>query len=195
MDQKLEDIDPDARKKYDKDMKQQAKEALRRDALHLSNDDFGSKYGRDRTAKETAARSANETAGYKAAETDAKKEARLNAEYDKIRGDIKVNQALSKQKSKDLDARQDTLPGFRGESRDNPNRAEMERRAIADQDAKAAEREARKAAKSSGGGGGGGVPKTGLKKPLDMKKGGMVSSASKRADGIATKGKTKGRMV
>jgi len=28
-----------------------------------------------------------------------------------------------------------------------------------------------------------------------MKKGGVVSSASKRADGIAVKGKTKGRMV
>ena len=28
-----------------------------------------------------------------------------------------------------------------------------------------------------------------------MKKGGMVSSASKRADGIAQRGKTKGRMV
>jgi hypothetical protein len=28
-----------------------------------------------------------------------------------------------------------------------------------------------------------------------FKKGGKVSSASKRADGIATKGKTKGRMV
>jgi hypothetical protein len=28
-----------------------------------------------------------------------------------------------------------------------------------------------------------------------MKKGGKVSSASKRADGIATKGKTRGRMV
>jgi hypothetical protein len=28
-----------------------------------------------------------------------------------------------------------------------------------------------------------------------MKKGGMVSSASKRADGCAIKGKTKGRMV
>jgi hypothetical protein len=34
------------------------------------------------------------------------------------------------------------------------------------------------------------------KKQLKMKKGGMVkSSASKRADGIAKKGKTKGRMV
>jgi hypothetical protein len=33
-------------------------------------------------------------------------------------------------------------------------------------------------------------------KPMPrMKKGGKVSSASKRADGIAVKGKTKGRMV
>jgi hypothetical protein len=32
-------------------------------------------------------------------------------------------------------------------------------------------------------------------KPLNYKKGGMVSSASKRADGCAIKGKTKGRMV
>jgi hypothetical protein len=30
---------------------------------------------------------------------------------------------------------------------------------------------------------------------MGMKKGGVVSSASKRADGIAVKGKTKGRMV
>ena len=47
----------------------------------------------------------------------------------------------------------------------------------------------------SGGGGGAGIPKVGPKKPTDMKKGGKVSSASKRADGIATKGKTKGRIV
>jgi hypothetical protein len=35
------------------------------------------------------------------------------------------------------------------------------------------------------------------KKPLKMKKGGSVkmSSASKRADGCATRGKTRGRMV
>jgi hypothetical protein len=30
---------------------------------------------------------------------------------------------------------------------------------------------------------------------MSFKKGGKVSSASKRADGCATKGKTKGRMV
>lgn len=32
-------------------------------------------------------------------------------------------------------------------------------------------------------------------KPVGMKKGGSVGSASKRADGIATKGKTKGKIV
>ena len=34
-----------------------------------------------------------------------------------------------------------------------------------------------------------------VNKALGMKKGGMVSSASKRADGCAIKGKTRGRMV
>jgi hypothetical protein len=33
------------------------------------------------------------------------------------------------------------------------------------------------------------------KSKMGMKKGGKVSSASKRADGIATKGKTRGKMV
>jgi len=61
--------------------------------------------------------------------------------------------------------------------------------AIAKSDAERAER---KAAKASGGGsGGGGIPKAGLKKPLDMKSGGKVSSASKRADGCAIRGKTR----
>jgi hypothetical protein len=44
-------------------------------------------------------------------------------------------------------------------------------------------------------GGGGGIPKVGPKRPLDMKKGGKVSSASKRADGCAQRGKTKGRVL
>lgn len=48
--------------------------------------------------------------------------------------------------------------------------------------------------KGGGGGGASGIPKTG-KKPYDFKKGGTVSSASKRADGCAVKGKTKGRMI
>lgn len=46
-----------------------------------------------------------------------------------------------------------------------------------------------------GGGGGAGIPKVGPKKPMDMKAGGKVSSASKRADGCAIKGKTRGRML
>jgi hypothetical protein len=52
-----------------------------------------------------------------------------------------------------------------------------------------------------GGGGGGGMNPIDLervpgKRPLKMKKGGSVkSSASKRADGIAKKGKTRGKMV
>ena len=33
------------------------------------------------------------------------------------------------------------------------------------------------------------------KKMMGMKKGGMVSSASKRADGCVTKGRTRGKMV
>jgi hypothetical protein len=48
---------------------------------------------------------------------------------------------------------------------------------------------------SGGGGGGAGIPKVGPKRPLEMKKGGKVSSASKRADGCAVKGKTRGRMI
>jgi hypothetical protein len=185
MDQKLEDIDPDARKKYDKEIKQQAKESLRRDALHLSDDDFGSKHGRDRTAKETAARNANETAGYKAAESDAKKDARLNAEWDKIRGEIGVNQATKARQDKDIKSGQTSL--FLDDSYKDPNRAEMEKRAVKDQDAKAA----RSSSKGGGGGGGAGIPKVGPKKPTDMKKGGKVSSASKRADGCAIRGKTR----
>ena len=50
-------------------------------------------------------------------------------------------------------------------------------------------------ASTGGGGGGAGIPKVGPKKPLEMRAGGKVSSASKRADGCATKGKTKGRFV
>jgi hypothetical protein len=48
-----------------------------------------------------------------------------------------------------------------------------------------------------GGSGGGGVPsdKMDKMKKMNYKSGGVVGSASKRADGCATKGKTKGRMV
>jgi hypothetical protein len=45
--------------------------------------------------------------------------------------------------------------------------------------------------RSGGGGGGAGIPKVGPKKPLEMKSGGKVSSASSRADGCAIRGKTR----
>tara|TARA_R110000868_G_scaffold6705_2_gene37573 strand:- start:426 stop:800 length:375 start_codon:yes stop_codon:yes gene_type:complete len=48
-----------------------------------------------------------------------------------------------------------------------------------------------KATKSGGGGGTGTLPKTGSKQKELFKKGGKVSSASARADGIAIRGKTK----
>jgi hypothetical protein len=49
--------------------------------------------------------------------------------------------------------------------------------------------------KSGGGGGGGGMPKLNRDLTKNYKSGGKVSSASKRADGCAVKGKTRGRMV
>ena len=49
--------------------------------------------------------------------------------------------------------------------------------------------------KSGGGSGGGGMPKSNRDITKNYKKGGKVSSASSRADGCATKGKTRGRMV
>jgi hypothetical protein len=45
--------------------------------------------------------------------------------------------------------------------------------------------------RSGGGGGGAGIPKVGPKRPTEMKSGGKVSSASKRADGCAIRGKTR----
>ena len=52
---------------------------------------------------------------------------------------------------------------------------------------------------SRGGGGAGlgdvGIKGIGKKSKLDYAKGGKVSSASKRADGIAQRGKTKGKIV
>jgi hypothetical protein len=45
------------------------------------------------------------------------------------------------------------------------------------------------------GGGGGAMPKSNRDLTRNYKAGGKVSSASKRADGCAIKGKTKGRMI
>jgi hypothetical protein len=69
--------------------------------------------------------------------------------------------------------------------------------------ARALNKSIQSSARSGGGGGGGGggmnpidLERVPGKRPLKMKKGGSVkSSASKRADGIAKKGKTRGKMV
>jgi hypothetical protein len=67
--------------------------------------------------------------------------------------------------------------------------------------ARALNKSIQSSARSGGGGGSGGmspidIEKVPGKRPLKMKKGGSVkSSASKRADGIAKKGKTRGKMV
>jgi hypothetical protein len=64
--------------------------------------------------------------------------------------------------------------------------------------AKLAELKARNASKGpSGGGGSGGMGTGKMNRDIskNMKSGGKVSSASKRADGCCVKGKTKGRMV
>ena len=49
--------------------------------------------------------------------------------------------------------------------------------------------------KGGGGSGGGGMPKLNRDITKNYKSGGKVSSASKRADGCAMRGKTKGKMV
>ena len=63
--------------------------------------------------------------------------------------------------------------------------------AVAKSDAERAERKAAKASGGGGGGGGGGIPKLNRDLTKNMKAGGKVSSASKRADGCAIRGKTK----
>lgn len=61
-----------ARMKYGNPVMEAAQ--LKNDVLSLSDDDFGSKYGRDRTAREAAVKDANDRAGYKEAEAENKKE-------------------------------------------------------------------------------------------------------------------------
>jgi membrane protein involved in colicin uptake len=56
-------------------------------------------------------------------------------------------------------------------------------------------REAARGGSGSGGSGGMGMPKLNRDISKNMKAGGKVSSASKRADGCAVKGKTRGRIV
>ena len=102
-------------------------------------------------------------------------------------------------------------------SEEKEERRRADERSLAPYEQKAAEMEKRGKSRGGGGGGGGGMNPIDLerlpgKRPLKMKKGGSVKSsaskmgkvktakpsmggASKRADGIAMKGKTKGRFV
>ena len=142
--------------------------------------------------------------------------------WDKIRGEIKATHATKDRIEKDYKSGQRSLfpvEDIKGVDFD-PNREKMFEKAVEKQDAKEAEKEAKKAAKAtkgdaskqtsmiaphgvnvstgriaSGGGGGAGMPKLNRDITKNMKAGGKVSSASKRADGCAIKGKTKGRMV
>jgi hypothetical protein len=89
---------------------------------------------------------------------------------------------------------------------DTPEEAKQKIREINEQEKAKAERERPRTyterlqdmgrlPKPSGGGGGSGGELKSLQNPRAMKKGGKISSASKRADGCCTKGKTKGKMV
>ena len=89
---------------------------------------------------------------------------------------------------------------------DTPEEAKQKAREINEQEKAKAERERPRTyterlqdmgrlPKPSGGGGGSGGELKSLQNPRAMKKGGKISSASKRADGCCVKGKTKGKMV
>ena len=198
MDQNLEDIDPDARKKYDRDMKQQAKEALRRDALHLSDDDFGSKHGRDRTAKETAARNANEIAGYKAAEADAKKESRQGSLFG---DDAQTDPNKAEMDRRAAKAQEDKAAAREAKKAEKDIKGDTVKQASMISPKGNTTAAGRGSAYGSGTKGGGSGVGNGadikmLQNPKAMKAGGKVrSTSSKRADGIAQKGHTKGKYL
>jgi len=89
---------------------------------------------------------------------------------------------------------------------DTPEEAKQKVREINEQEKAKAERERPRTyterlqdmgrlPKPSGGVGGSGGELKSLQNPRAMKKGGKISSASKRADGCCVKGKTKGKMV
>lgn len=144
-------------------------------------------------------------------------------ELNDMYADIEVGKNLSKIHSKNLESRQPSLFGIN--ELNDLNRDEMKKRAVeklekeearkaVDEENKA-KREAdekksklkqrpmvspegnifRGATAGGGGGGGGGGIKSMKYEPKSFKSGGKVSSASKRADGIAIKGKTRGRIV
>jgi hypothetical protein len=184
MDQDLYDIDPEYRKKYDTDMQKRAeaqearraeiqktKANLRADVLSMSDEDFGSKYGRDRTAKEVATRNAYDAAGYKEAEADYKKEQAKKP----VQGRLDIDDA--ERKNREANAKK-SIQDLRDLREGKITNDELKERVRAR------------------GGAGGGIPldKMDKMKKMNYKAGGKVT-ASSRADGCAIRGKTKGRMV
>lgn len=149
--------------------------SLHDDVLSLSDDDFGSKYGRDRTAKEVAAKNANDTAGYKEAEADYKKEQAKKP----VQGRLDIDDA--ERKNREANAKK-SIQDLRDLREGKITNDELKERVRA------------RGGLRGGASSGDFMPKTGLNKKPTYKSGGKVS-ASSRADGCAIRGKTKGRMV
>jgi len=147
----------------------------------------------------------------------------MAGDLDDLFGEIKLAQSDAKRTSDSANTGQRSLftygiEGIHKSDDEKINREGMKKAAVDKQNKedaarelkakqKAAEKEAAKKAESyqrsmlssSGNvtksGGGGGMPKLNRDITKNMKAGGKVSSASKRADGCAIKGKTKGRMI
>jgi hypothetical protein len=178
MDQKLEDIDPDARKAADKQAKEYAKAMKNSPDGAFDYDKYMDKKAGEAHAAQEKAREAAEKR--QAKEVDAAEEAYRKKH--KIGPEVKGYQHMIAAEAEEKALRQKAI-----EELTNKKGTSLNREA------------ARGGARSGGGGGGGGSSQNLLQKmnPLSKpyKAGGTVSSASKRADGCATKGKTKGRMV
>lgn len=145
-------------------------DSLKADILSLSDEDFGSKYGRDRTAKEIATRNANDAAGYKEAEADYKKDKGPR------QGRLDIDDAEQKNREANRKSSIQDLRDLR--------------------EGKITNQELKERVRARGGAGGAGVGDVGIKgigkkSKLDFAKGGKVKSASARADGCAIRGKTR----
>lgn len=146
---------------------------LTTDVLSLSDEDFGSKYGRDRTAKEIATKNANEAAGYKEAESDYKKEQTKGPRQ----GRLDIDDAEQKNREANRKSSIQDLRDLR--------------------EGKISNQELKERVRARGGAsmGGSGIDVEGLKMNKNIKKpykaGGKVKSASARADGCCIRGKTR----
>jgi len=156
MDQRLEDIDPDARKAADKQAKEYAK--AMKNSPDLSNAELMQE-GLRRAAEEGDRQRAAEK------ERDDKAKAERKAKRDET---AKRNSADTYRTQISQQAFDFSAPNPKGGSKG-----------------------------PSGGGGSGGMGTGKMNRDIskNMKKGGKVSSASKRADGCAIKGKTRGKMM